>query len=381
MNNATILWVGNSAESLSTVHRLIPQIGLRCTVVTARDLKEGIALAGKLPLDGVMVDAVVPGEDYKGLVKRLLESSPKKSVPVILVTEKDSGIDLGMLGMKTKEVVLVQRPFNQAELAASLRRMLEKGRKDDPLTMTATTLTEEDQLEAVRRLARVVSHDLNNVLQVILGYSNLLRMRMEPGSFEHDTLTAIEAAAERATKVANQLLAFSRKGRRKNDEVDMHSAIQAAVDSLNDIMPENVVIEEEFLADQPTVSGDPEQLQQAIRVVVENAIEAMSDSGTLNLHTDWAKRAATAATATKLPPHKKMLVVQVTDTGCGISPEVCGQIFEPYVGMKRGSKGKGMGLAILYGIVKNHDGWVDVKTKPDKGTTVTIYLPAAESAK
>ena len=151
----------------------------------------------------------------------------------------------------------------------------------------------------------------------------------------------------------------------------MHTVIQSAVDSVEHLLPEGLVVDQELLAERPLIIGDPEQLRRAIGIVLENAIEATSAPGALMLRTSWVE---------KKDGEPKTLRVQISDTGCGIPPEICDRLFEPYATAKKISREKGMGMAILYGIVKNHGGWVEVKTRPKKGTVVSLYLPAGDSS-
>ncbi len=236
-------------------------------------------------------------------------------------------------------------------------------------------LTQTHKLEAIGKLAGGIAHDFNNYLTGILGYSNLL---LEKCSNDKKMLAAsqtIVKAAEQASELTKQLLGFARKGKHQNIPVNIH-------DTLNDVLKlvfrtshKNIRISQNFSAKPVHVMGDPVQLQQVFLNLVINANDAMRDGGDLIISID--KKKLSQRQCRQYPDMKPgtYAMISIEDTGHGIPANLQESIFEPFFTTKAKGEGSGMGLAVVYGIVKNHAGTIQVKSKEGKGTTFTVYLP------
>ena len=239
-------------------------------------------------------------------------------------------------------------------------------------------LRQSQKLEGIGLLAGGVAHDFNNILTGILGYANMLEPDAAPGSTMQEGLHVIQQAAERAAELTKQLLSFARQGKRQNTTVDLNSSILEVVSLLTRTVNKNISVTEHFDTDQATVLGDPGQLQQIVLNLAINGRDAMPQGGSLTFRT-WRQR----LNAEQLMAHPGakpgvFVALSVSDTGIGIEKKNLRRIFEPFFTTKEAGQGTGMGLAMVYGIVKGHKGFIDVASEIDKGTTFTVYVPATD---
>ncbi len=240
-------------------------------------------------------------------------------------------------------------------------------------------LRQSQKLEAVGMLAGGVAHDFNNILTGILGYANMLEPDAQPGSTMQEGLHVIQQAAERAAELTKQLLGFARRGRSQNTTVDLNSTILEVVSLLTRTVEKNIAITEYFDSDQATVLGDPGQLQQVVLNLAINARDAMPHGGRMTIRTRRMDLNADQLTGHPGAAPGTFVVLSVSDTGIGIEKKNLRRIFEPFFTTKEAGKGTGMGLAMVYGIVKAHKGFIDVESKVGSGTTFTVYIPATDT--
>ena len=214
--------------------------------------------------------------------------------------------------------------------------------------------------ESIGRLAGGVAHDLNNLLSPILGYSELLMHDPDLDETKQNRINQIFEAGERARKLVKQLLTFSRKQNLEFQPVNLNTIINEFERLLSRTIRENIVIRIETEPGLPLINADSGKLEQIIMNLAVNAQDAMPRGGSLTIRTK---------------KEDDCVILTITDTGCGIEKENQNKIFEPYFSTK-GDKGTGLGLANVKSIVKQHKGWIQVSSEPDKGTEFTILLPA-----
>jgi PAS domain S-box-containing protein len=233
------------------------------------------------------------------------------------------------------------------------------------------------KVEAVGHLAGGIAHDFNNILTAIVGYAELLRSRLPAGHAQQAEVGEILRAGERASRVTGKLLAFSRRQNLAPRQVEINGLLADLASFLRRLVGDDVVVELRPAAALPSVFADPTQLEQVILNLVVNARDAMAQGGTVTLETRSLELAtAGAARAAGLTPGR-YVELRVADTGVGIDETIRPRLFEPFFTTKPEGKGTGLGLATVYGIVRQSGGSVLVESVPGHGATFRVLLPMA----
>ena len=241
-------------------------------------------------------------------------------------------------------------------------------------------LRHAQKMEAIGTLAGGIAHDFNNLLTPILGYADMLKLRSRPEDKTFRAADMIERAAKRGSDLAQQLLGFARKGKLRIVPVDMHRMIGDVVAILSRAIDRRISMRQRLAAEPSVVEGDPGQLEQIIMNLAMNARDAMPEGGELAFETSLVDLDEEYCRAhTEVAPGRYLLF-SVTDTGTGIPENVRDRIFEPFFTTKEVGEGTGMGLATVYGIVKNHGGSIQFYSEVGQGTTFKVYLPLCEEA-
>jgi two-component system, cell cycle sensor histidine kinase and response regulator CckA len=238
-------------------------------------------------------------------------------------------------------------------------------------------LRQAQKLEAVGQLAGGVAHDFNNMLAVIRGHAELLLMDEEQlGAGAREGLKHVIRAAEHAAKLTRQLLIFSRKQMLQSQPVALNDLIGNMTKMLNRVVREDIRLECRYAAQLPLIQADPGMLEQVLLNLVVNARDAMPNGGQLLITTEGTSVAEACAQANREARAGEYVCLTVSDTGTGIAPEHLPRMFEPFFTTKEVGKGTGLGLATVYGIVKQHQGWIEVSSRFGEGATFKIFLPA-----
>jgi len=234
------------------------------------------------------------------------------------------------------------------------------------------------KMEAVGRLSGGIAHDFNNLLGVIIGYSQVLKRGLgsQHASFEH--AEEIEKAGQRAVSLTRQLLAFSRQQVLEPVVLNLNTLVSDMEKMLPRLISEDIALKLELDASISQVKADPSQIEQVILNLVVNARDAMPDGGKLLVQTANVNLDTTYAHNHPGSRPGSYVMLRVTDTGTGIDPEIQSQIFEPFFTTKERDKGTGLGLATVYGIVKQSGGYIAVDSEKGKGASFSVYLPRLE---
>jgi len=240
-------------------------------------------------------------------------------------------------------------------------------------------LLQAQKMEAVGRLAGGIAHDFNNILTAIIGYGNLLKVEMKEDDPLTNYTTQIVTAAERAANLTRALLTFSRKQIINPKTVNVNDIINGLGRLLSRLIGEDIELSTVLTEKDLTVMADTTQIEQVLMNLATNARDAMPHGGKLVLSTDLIVFDAEYIRAHGYGRPGSFALITVEDTGTGISEEIKGRIFEPFFTTKELGKGTGLGLAIVYGIIKQHEGYINVYSDNDRGTTFKIYLPLAKS--
>ncbi|MFZ5479186.1 MAG: ATP-binding protein [Myxococcota bacterium] len=264
--------------------------------------------------------------------------------------------------------------------AAAEAALADRTRAEEALRRTEEQLRASQKLEAIGRLAGGVAHDFNNVLSVILGYSELLLLRFPPGDRSHADLLEIQRAGERAAGITRQLLAFGRRQALEPRVLDVGEAIAGMERMLRRFLPEDVDLRVFAKAGEGRVRADPSQLEQVLLNLVLNARDAMPGGGTLIVESAVVTLDAAHAAAHPDTHPGEYVQISVTDSGAGMDRETLARLFEPFFTTKgRAQGGTGLGLATVFGVVKQSGGHIWVYSEPGRGTTFKIYLPRVDA--
>jgi PAS domain S-box-containing protein len=277
-------------------------------------------------------------------------------------------------------VIVVQYDATGAPIAhvGVTRDITERKRAEEALRKSEERLHLSQRLEAVGQLAGGVAHDFNNLLTAITSYTHLLLEDFPPNDERREDLLEIKKAADRATALTRQLLAFSRKQVLDPRLIDVNHVIGELEKMLRRLIGEHIWLVTDYFAALPRVLADPGQLEQVIVNLAVNARDAMPEGGTLSIRTseiELTEEHWVGHPDVEARPGRYIALI-VSDTGIGMDRPTQERIFEPFFTTKGAGKGTGLGLATVYGIVKQSGGYIWVYSEPGKGATFKIYLPA-----
>jgi len=287
------------------------------------------------------------------------------------------------------EINMLRKDGRKVLLQASARLIYSNGERH-AIQGIARDVTERRQLEnmvqqsqkleAIGRLSGGLAHDFNNLFCVISGHTELLTEQMEPAQPALRNLAQIKKAVDSAASLTRQLLAFSRKQVFHPRVLDLNAEVVETRKMLGRLVGEQI---EFFTSLQPALGSvrvDPVQLEQVLVNLVLNARDAMSQGGKLTIETKNVDLEEGARSKRSIVPAGKYVVLSVTDNGCGMDEEAQSRIFEPFFTTKELGKGSGLGLATVYGIVKQSGGFIWVYSELGQGTTIRVYLPRVDSS-
>jgi two-component system cell cycle sensor histidine kinase/response regulator CckA len=248
----------------------------------------------------------------------------------------------------------------------------------EPAGQTEFVSAHKQKLDMALQLARTMSLDFNNVLTSILGHTSLLLSQTPPNHPWRNSLIEVEKAAGRAAEIANDLGAFSRQEKEPRAQTagSLNLVAQRSVEAMQQSRPEKIEWTLQLGRSLYTSKFDEPKMQQAFTKVLENAIESLGPSGRITVQTRNVELAEAAQDRELRLAPGTYVCAEISDNGCGIAPEILPRIFEPFFTTKKNGKHRGLGLALVYGIVTNHRGGVAVSSQPDAGTSVRVYLPA-----
>jgi two-component system, cell cycle sensor histidine kinase and response regulator CckA len=248
---------------------------------------------------------------------------------------------------------------------------------EEALRRSEEQLAQAQKLESIGRLAGGIAHDFNNMLTAINGYSDLTLRRMHPEDPLRSNIEEIKKAGERSAELTGQLLAFSRRQMLQPQLVDLNGIVEDTMEMLRRLIGEDIDLSATLSSEIGSVHADPGQLGQVLVNLVVNSRDAITNGGSITIETKKVHIDRQYADAHVDTEPGTYVLLSVSDTGVGMDHETVRHVFEPFFTTKEVGKGTGLGLATVYGIVKQSGGNIIPYSEPGKGTTMKIYLPHA----
>lgn len=282
---------------------------------------------------------------------------------------------LGLLADQTAVAIANARLYEMAQQRLVDWQEAEKQRRE-----LEGQLRQSQKMEAIGLLAGGMAHDFNNLLTVIMGSAELSLLQVGPDDPVRSDLSVIKKTAERGASLTRQLLAFGRRGVLIPRAVDLNQLIRAFAEVLERLLGETVELRLDLLPGLGLVMADESAVEQVLMNLGMNASDAMSDEGVLTITTQWVIVGDDFCRDHPEARSGEYARLTVVDTGVGMDKDTLDRLFEPFFTTKDVGKGTGLGLPVVYGIVKQHGGWIEVESEVGVGTRVDAYLPGAEGA-
>ena len=347
-------------------------------VVTAATADEALARVADGGIRLVLLDYRLPG-GITGLdVHRQLKEEAHR-LPVILVTAfSDEATVIEALRAGVRDFVS-KSPAYLDFLPEAVERVLQQVRTEESLEVVRQELLQAQKLEAVGRLAGGIAHDFNNMLHVILGYSDAILDCLDASSPLRADAEEIRMAANRSAALTRQLLAFSRQQPADPQVIDLNATVSDLQKMLGRLIGADVEFVSRLEADPACVVADVGQIEQVVMNLVVNSRDAMPDGGRLIVTTGNLDAPAGSSRHRADLTAGSYVTLSVEDTGCGMDAATQARIFEPFFTTKAVGQGTGLGLATVYGIVRQSGGQIAVDSQPGRGARFIIYLPEAQA--
>lgn len=370
--------------------------------------RASVAAASGRPYALAFIDMrMPPGWDGMETTMRLWEACPDLQVVICTAYSDHSWEEMLETFGRTDQLLLLKKPFDHVEVLQLAHTLSEKWRlrlqanaKTEQLENCVTertrelraahdalqaevaerarveaTLRQAQKMEAVGQLAAGIAHDFNNLLSVIRSYSGILLDRAHLDKDSRDAVREMDSAAERAANLTRQLLTFSRRQIIQPEYIDLNDVVGQVSKLLWRVLGETVQLDIQTTGKLPDVLADRGMMEQIILNLAVNARDAMPEGGRVLIQSAGVTFSEEDALHNPTIRAGHFVSLSVTDNGCGIAPEILPRVFEPFFTTKEVGKGTGLGLATVYGILRQHEGWIEVESEPGRGSTFTMYLP------
>ena len=377
LTSLRVLFVEDSPDDVELIRRELARFGFEIEPRVAETRPEFIKAIGEGTWDVVLSDHSMKGFSSTDALRLLRDRN--SDIPFIIVSGtigEDSAVEAMRAG--AHDYVLKHNlrrlgPAVQRELREAANRRMQRSTQA-ALQASEQRLRHAQRMEAVGRLAGGIAHDFNNLLTVILGFSEFLIEQLPENEPPHRDASEIRMAAQRATRLTKQLLAFSRQQVLERRVIDLVGAVSEMQPMIERLIGEDVQFTFNHADPPQLVLMDPGQFEQIIMNLVINARDAMPGGGRLTLFLDRTRIDAAQAHELEIKPGQYVMLA-VTDTGEGIDAETLDHIFEPFFTTKAPGSGTGLGLSTVFGIVHQCGGGIDVNSVVKQGTTFRVYFP------
>jgi two-component system, cell cycle sensor histidine kinase and response regulator CckA len=365
-----VLFIEDSEDDATLQVRLLRQAGYEVAYTRVQSADE-LKIALQHPWDIVISDYSMPHFSGTEALKVVREKGI--DVPFIFVSGT-IGEDAAVAALKIGAQDYLMKT-NLGRLIPSVQRELRESEERKQRKRLEEQVHQLQRFEAIGRLAGGVAHDFNNVIGAIMGWAEIGANVAAPGSEVQDKFLKIRSQADRASGLTRQLLAFARRQTLQPCNTNLNELARETISLLRNVIGERIEIHLELSDDLRVMWADPGQIEQVLMNLSLNARDAMPSGGRLVVET---KNAVVDADYQRSHPYAlpgNYVLLRVLDTGVGMDAETLAHIFEPFFTTKEIGRGTGLGLATVYGIVKQHRGFIDVDSAPGKGTAFRVYLP------
>lgn len=381
-----ILIIDDTPENLSILGDMLEQEGHEVMIATSGIKALEIMASAPLP-ELILLDIIMPGMDGYEFCQ-LLKSDPEmRMIPVIFISV------LGMQEEKIRAfhegaVDYITKPFMVEEVVARVnthlrlthverlnREIAERKRAEEEKTILEAQLQQAQKMESIGRLAGGVAHDFNNMLGVILGHAELALTQVDSNQSLYHDLVEIRKAAERSANITRQLLAFARKQTIAPRVIDLNHTVAGMLNMLQRLIGEDIHVDWIPGSELWPVKIDPSQIDQILANLCVNARDAIAGVGIVTIETGNAVVDEHGCNGDYGCLPGEYVKLSVRDNGCGMDRITMSHIFEPFFTTKEAGVGTGLGLSMVYGIVKQNKCFINIQSEPAMGTSFTIYIP------
>ncbi len=370
MSSSKIMIVEDNTIVAENCRDCLEDLGYNITSIVASG-KESIEKAEAERPDCIIMDIHL--RDKMDGIEAAEQIYSRFKIPVVFLSAF-SDRELINRSKRTGSFGYLVKPVNERELFATLETALYKAKTEKKLRLFETKLQQTQKMEAISTLASGIAHQFNNALYVITGNIELLEMNFAGDKKIADFVKKVEPSTQQMIQLVNQLQAYARGGKYQIKTFSFSNLVKDTLPLLKHIIGHSIHVETELPCDILNINADMTQIQMVLSAVLINASEAIDGNGCIRIA--CKNTLITDKTVKKFSGLKPGSYVNltITDNGKGMDKETRKQIFEPFFTTK--FEGRGLGMAATYGIIKNHNGWISVDSKQDKGTVIKIYLPA-----
>jgi signal transduction histidine kinase len=381
---STILVAEDNEGLLRLISKTFSRIGIQVQGVTtgAEAIDQTLATSPIL----LLLDFRLPDITADEVVSAIRKAG--NQTPFVIMTgHGDEQIAVDLMKLGARDYIIKDKAFID-QLPGVIEQVIDRIRIDEKFAVMEREkerlegeLAEAQKMEAIGTFAGGIAHDFNNILAIIIGYSDMLQEDLAAGSPEAVDAKNIFAAATRAKNLVEKFLICSRQPARSLSLVVVQDVIKKTVEELQKTLPANIRLEQKIDPTCDAIKAVEPQVQQVLMNIWTNSIEAMADTGGV-LRIKLTKEEQAEEQAFAAEPQQTTtpyIRLTVSDTGGGMSEATLERIFEPYFTTKETGKGSGLGLAVVYGIVKKHGGMIKVENVSGQGVTFSVFFPVAET--
>lgn len=373
-----ILFVDDHPKVLEALGRMLRDQKERWELRFTDSVYSALELIANEKYDAVVTDIKMPGRSGLELLAELKNGDQTRDIEVIVLTGledrrlKQQALELGAAD-------LLNKPVEKEDLIARLNSALrQKSYRDDLLAqkiLLEQQLMQSQKMEIIGLLAAGAAHDLNNILAIMVGYSDLVEQHLNAGPEVQKNLSKISAAGIRARKIVKQILEFSRAKEQKLARASACVVVGECLELFSSSLPKGIRIHWERPQEEYIIPVDSTQLFQVLMNLFINAAQAMESKGVLSVHLDEGNCGLDNCEFTITENKQQMVKLKVADTGKGMDKDTITHIFDPMFSTKRDRGGTGLGLNVVKRIVDNAGGRIVVESTPGEGTTFSLFFP------